>query len=191
MGFFVSLDGKRGYFASNKLNNGSGFDIYSFELYEGARPSKVYFQKGELKIGQNETGPATIEVRDVVTNKLTKIDVDSTTGEYAFVVNFDHDLMMSVKKEGFAFSSEYVSTADSANTNVKKKDISLEQLIVGGQYTINDILFASNSYEINDTIKIVLNEFADYLSINSKLKLAMQGHTDNIGGHEANIVKCY
>jgi outer membrane protein OmpA-like peptidoglycan-associated protein len=187
VGFFVSTDGKRGYFASNKIVNGAGYDIYSFDLYDGARPSRVYFQKGELKVGQDETVPATIEVRDVVTNQLTKVEVDSVTGEYAFVVNFDHDLMLSVKKEDYAFSSDYVSTADSANEIVKNKSIRLEHLVVGGQYTINDILFASNSFELNDTIKIVLNEFAEYLSINPKLKLSLQGHTDNIGSPAANM----
>ena len=188
VGFFVSTNGKKGYFASNKLNGNSGYDIYSFDLYPEARPNQVYFQKGDLKVGEDEISPATIEVRDVVTNKLTRIDVDSVTGEYAFVVNFDHDLMLSVKKEGFDFQSQYVSTKDTNNLQLQKKEIKLNSLEVGGQYTINDILFSSNSDVINDTIKVVLNEFAEYLVINPKLKLSLQGHTDNIGSPTANML---
>ena len=186
--FFVSTDGKTGYFASNKINGNTGFDIYSFDLYPEARPSKVYFQKGDLKVGLEEMIPATIEVRDVVSNKLTRIDVDSVTGEYAFMVNFDHDLMLSVKKEGFAFQSQYVSQKDTANESLQQKVIDLSPLEVGGQYTINDILFASNSDLLNDTIKVVLNEFAEYLMINPKMKLSLQGHTDDIGSPEANML---
>jgi outer membrane protein OmpA-like peptidoglycan-associated protein/tetratricopeptide (TPR) repeat protein len=186
--FFVSTDGKTGYFASNKVNGNSGYDIYSFELYPEARPSKVYFQKGDLKVGQDEMVPATIEVRDVVTNKLTRIDIDSLTGEYAFMVNFDHDLMLSVKKEGFAFQSQYVSQKDTANVSLQRKEIQLSQLEVGGQYTINDILFASNSDQLNDTIKVVLNEFAEYLVLNPTMKLSLQGHTDDIGSPESNML---
>ncbi|MFM2206719.1 MAG: hypothetical protein RL213_694 [Bacteroidota bacterium] len=188
VGFFVSTDGKRGYFASNKINGNTGYDIYSFELYPGARPSKVYFQKGELKLGHEETAPATIEVRDVVTNALTKIDVDSTTGEYAFIVDFEHDLMVSVKKEGYDFHSQYVSTKDTSNQSVRSKEIGLNSLEVGGQYTINDILFATNSDRINDTIKVVLNEFAEYLKLNKGIRLALEGHTDNTGSPASNMI---
>ena len=116
-----------------------------------------------------------------------KVDVDSLTGEYAFVVDFNHDLMLSVKQEGVAFTSQYVSTKDTTNFSPKKKDIQLSTLEVGGQYTINDILFAYNSDQINDTIKVVLNEFAEYLMINPKLRLSLQGHTDDIGSSESNM----
>ncbi|MFM8432411.1 MAG: OmpA family protein, partial [Bacteroidota bacterium] len=141
-----------------------------------------------LKTAQDEAVPATIEIRDVITNELTKIDVDSVTGEYAFVVGLEHDLMLSVKQKGFAFTSQYVSSADSSNTKPKNLDIELNELEVGGQYTINDILFASNSFQINDTIKVVLNEFADYLAMNNGMKLVLQGHTDDIGSTEDNMV---
>lgn len=189
IGFFVSTDGKTGYFASNKLGGGSGFDIYSFELYPEARPDRVYFQKGDLN-GTENVKPiaATFEVKDAVTNKLTKISVDSVSGEYAFIVNFDHDLIVSIKKEGYAFESNYLSSKDSTNTGVKVKDIELKKLEVGGQYTINDILFGSNSYELNDTIKAVLNEFADYMNENPQLKVALQGHTDNVGNPKDNMI---
>jgi outer membrane protein OmpA-like peptidoglycan-associated protein len=189
VGFFVSTDGQRGYFASNKLNHGAGgFDIYSFDLYQEARPDKVYFQKGDINGPENnDVISATIEVKDAVTNKISKIDVDSVTGEYAFIVNMDHDLLVSIKKEGYAFESQYVSAKDTNNLEVKKVDMELKKLEVGGQYTINDILFATNSYDINDTIKTVLTEFSKYLEENPKLIVALQGHTDNIGDHESNM----
>ena len=190
VGFFVSLDGKTGYFASNKLNKGTGgFDIYSFELYQEARPNRVYFQKGDVN-GVENNGPitASIEIKDAVTKKLTKINVDSVTGEYAFVVDFNHDLIVSVKKEGFAFQSNYVSEKDTSNFKPKVIDLALQKLEVGGQYTINDIFFATNSYDINDTINTVLDEFIDYLKLNPNLNVAIQGHTDNVGNPADNMV---
>ena len=190
VGFFVSTDGHTGYFASNKLNRGvGGFDIYSFELYQEARPDKVYFQKGDMNgPDNNETVNATIEVKDAFTKKLTKIEVDSVNGEYAFIVNFNHDLLVSVKKEGYAFESQYISTKDSTNYEPKKVDLELKKLEVGGQYTLNDILFATNSFDINDTIKTVLNEFSEYLKENPHLHVALQGHTDNKGDPGSNMI---
>lgn len=190
VGFFVSTDGHTGYFASNKINKGvGGFDIYSFELYAEARPDKVYFQKGDFNGPENnEIVNATIEVKDAITQKLTKIDVDSVTGEYAFIVNFKNDLLVSVKKEGFAFESQYVSVKDSGNYELKKVDLQLKKLEIGGQYTLNDILFATNSFAINDTIKTVLNEFSVYLNENPRLNVALQGHTDNVGDPNSNMI---
>lgn len=189
VGFFVSTDGKTGYFASNKLNGGvGGYDIYSFQLYPEVRPNKVYFQKGDLTTGTDEdTVKTTIEIRDAVTSKLTKIDVDSVTGKYAFVVEFENDLILSVKKEGYAFESQYISSINTTNEKPVKKDIQLKKLELGEQYTINDILFATNSYELNDTIKSVLREFVDYLKRNPRLHVAINGHTDNSGNPADNM----
>jgi outer membrane protein OmpA-like peptidoglycan-associated protein len=190
VGFFVSTDGKTGYFASNKLNGSmGGYDIYSFNLHPEVRPNKVYFQKGDVNgKADNDTVNTTLEIRDAITKKLTKIDVDSLSGEFAFVVDFSHDLILSVKKDGYAFESQYISSKDTTNEKPVKQDIRLQKLEVGGQYTINDILFSTNSYEINDTIKSVLAEFADYMKINPRLHVALHGHTDNIGNPSANAI---
>ena len=190
VGFFVSTDGHLGYYASNRPGlGGLGYDIYSFELYVEARPDRVYFQKGDVNgPGNKEIVAASIEVKDAITNKTATFDVDSVSGEYAFVVPFKNDLIVSVKKEGYAFESEYISSKDTSNNEVRKINFELKKLKVGEQYTINDILFSTNSYHINDTIKTVLNEFADYLKRNPHLHVDLQGHTDNIGNPEANKV---
>ena len=50
------------------------------------------------------------------------------------------------------------------------------------------VLFATNSYEINDTIKVVLDNFAEFLNENPKLKVAINGHTDNVGTPQSNLL---
>jgi len=188
VGFFVSTDGKTGYFSSNKLQGVGGFDIYSFDLYPGARPDRVYLQKGTIKADNvDEPVSASIEIKNTVTRQITKIAVDSVTGKYAFVVNFDHDLLMTVKKDDYAFESQYISTKDSGNNKPVKENIVLQEIKVGGQYPLHDILFATNSYEINDTIKVVLDNFAEFLTENPKLHVDINGHTDNVGDHQSNL----
>ncbi len=188
VGFFVSTDGKTGYFASNKLQGSRGFDIFSFNLYPAVRPQEVYLQKGKLNV-DNEEGPvsASIEIRNTLTKEMSKIDVDSVTGKYAFVVNFKNDLLMTVKKNGYAFQSQYLSTNDTANNHAVTKDIIMKEIKVGGQYPLHDILFSTNSNELNDTIKTVLDNFAEYLLENSNLHIDINGYTDNVGDHQSNI----
>ena len=189
VGFFVSTDGKTGYFASNKLQGAGGFDIYSFDLYPQARPERVRLQKGHVN-ADNEELPvsATIEVKNTLTKQITKINVDSVTGNYAFVLNFENDLMITVKKDGYAFESQYVSSKDTTSELLVNEDITLKEIKVGGQYPLNDILFATNSYELNDTIKTVLNDFSEFLVENPTLHVDINGHTDNVGDHQSNVM---
>ncbi len=189
VGFFTSTDGTTGYFSSNSIKGSSGYDVFSFDLYPKARPGKVTLQKGGLKAdGPDSLVSATIELKNTFTNELTRINVDSVTGEYAFVASLDHDVVMTVKKKGYAFESEYISASDSSNIGPVKKNILLEKIDVGKSYTINDILFATNSYQVNDTIKAVVNEFADYLIQNPKLTVAIEGYTDNVGNPTDNLI---
>lgn len=189
VGFFASTDGKLGYFSSNSVKGSSGYDVFSFNLHPKARPEKVTLQKGEFKAdGPDSLVSATIELKNTFTNELTRIDVDSVTGQYAFVATLDHDVVMTIKKNGYAFESEYISANDSSNIGPVKKNILLEKIDLGKSYTINDILFATNSYIVNDTIKAVVNEFADYLKQNPKLHVTIEGHTDNVGNPADNLI---
>lgn len=189
MGFFASTDGRYGYFASNSIRGSTGYDVFSFDLYPQVRPQKVSLQIGELKTdGPDSLVSATIELKNTFTNELTRINVDSVTGQYAFVANLEHDVIMTVKKKGYAFESEYISANDSSNIGPVKRNILLEKIDVGKSYTINDILFATNSYQVNDTIKAVVTEFADYLSQNPKLTVTIEGHTDNVGNPTDNLI---
>lgn len=188
VGFFVSTDGRTGYFASNRMKGAGGYDIYSFDLYPEARPDKVLFIKGQVKDGgENEMLNATIELQNAKTKDVTKVKVDSLTGKYAAVVSFSEDYLLTVKKEGYAFQSQYISKKDSLNEKPVKVDLEIKKIEVGEQYPLNDILFATNSSDINDTIKLVLDNFAEYLKENPKLKVAINGHTDNIGNPDDNL----
>jgi len=189
VGFFASTGGRYGYYASNSIKGSTGYDVFSFELYPKARPQAVMLQKGEVKAdGPDSVVSATIELKNTFTNELTRINVDSVTGKYAFVANLDHDVVMTIKKKGYAFESEYISANDSSNIGPVKKNILLEKIDVGKSYTINDILFDINSYEINDTIKAVINEFSDYLVQNPRLTVTIEGHTDNVGNPTDNLI---
>ena len=64
----------------------------------------------------------------------------------------------------------------------------MEKIKVGNAYTLNNILFASKSFELNDTSRIVLNSFAEFLEQNAKVKAAIHGHTDDVGNDQDNLV---
>lgn len=58
---------------------------------------------------------------------------------------------------------------------------------VGGAYALNNISYGSNSAELTEDSKLMLNEFVLYLKEHPTLKISIQGHTDNVGNSAANL----
>ncbi len=190
LGLFVSLDGKTGYFASNKFRKASGWDIYQFALPESAKPNKVTLITGNLTSEDDESGEvASLEIKNLKTKEITKIKVDKETGNYARVVETrpQEDLILTVKKKDAAFTSKYISTKDVSTRGVAKASLKVEKLEVGKEYKLNDINFPINSYQLDDVSRSVIDEFIGFLKDNPGLKADIQGHTDNVGNDGDNM----
>ncbi len=188
VGFFVSTDGKKGYFASNQLSGAGGYDIYSFDLPVEKRPDKVLFVKGQVR-GDNDEIPlaAKIELRNLNTSEVFDVDYDTLTGNYASVVLFDADYIMTVKKEGHAYNSQYFSEEDSTIKGVVTSDLDVRKMAVGTAYKLNNILFETNSSELNKASQNIIADFAEFLKSNPKVEVSIHGHTDSEGGAESNM----
>ena len=112
---FVSTDGNRAYFASNQLKGVGGWDVYSFALHDAAKPKRVLFLKGEL---MDENGQVLedveLEMKNINTNEVTTVKVKEGTYISSLALAKNDDVLITVKKEGFAFNSTYVSAEDTA-----------------------------------------------------------------------------
>jgi len=188
VGFFVSTDGSLGYFASNKLSGSGGYDIYSFEIPPDKKPDKVLFVKGRVK-GENDEVPlaAKIELRNVTTKEVIDLDYDTLTGKYASVVLFDADYIMTVKKDGAAYNSQYFSQKDSSIKGVVTSDLDVKKIIVGNVYKLNNIRFETNSSALNESSRTIIADFAEFLKGNPKVTVAIHGHTDTEGDPQSNL----
>jgi outer membrane protein OmpA-like peptidoglycan-associated protein len=195
LGFFVSTDGKLGYFASNnpgktKGLTAGGWDIYSFDLYQDARPDKVAFIKGQVKdeVSQDVKGTK-VEIKDVKTKQKIDAVVDSLTGEYAAMINLKKhkEVIVNVKKEGYAFNSQIITLKDTTVLKPQKVDFGLKTIVKGDAYNLNNIYYTTNSAELEEKSKIVVEEFAEFLKENPDIKIEIQGHTDNVGKPADNL----
>jgi outer membrane protein OmpA-like peptidoglycan-associated protein len=64
----------------------------------------------------------------------------------------------------------------------------VKEIKVGTPYKINNIQFSTNSYELTlQTINIV-QELAVFLSENPGIRIAIHGHTDNVGDPKDNLL---
>lgn len=190
--FFVSLNGKKGFYATDRTGDmfkgPGGLDIYSFDLYKEARPEEVTFIEGVVKKEDNKPVKGEIEIVDMVTKEVTKVDIDSTDGKYVAIVTNKNDMLLTLKGEGVAFTSTVIEKdktpdGEPVTVNVETKDIK-----VGEEYRLNDINFGSNSAELNEKTKFIINEFSGFLKKNPKMRISINGHTDNVGDDNGNLV---
>lgn len=198
LGFFASTDGKHGYFASNnpqktKGRTAGGYDVYYFDLYQEARPQDVALIKGKLidEIGEGLKG-ATLEIKNVKTKEKTEAVVDSLTGQYAAVVSLKKkdDLLLTVKRDGYAFNSQIVSVKEVNNSQGLKPiqlDFNEKPVMTGEAYTLNNIHYATNSAELMEESKIVIEEFISFLKEYPNITIEIRGHTDNVGNAASNL----
>ncbi len=165
-----------------------GYDIYEFELYNDIKPDRVLFIKGELKDENNVIQKlASIELKNVNTKQNAEVAFDSSTGKYASVVLFDEDYILTIKKQGYAYNSAYFSSKDSTRPEPVKVDMKLSKTKTGSAYRLNNILFDTESSSLTEQDKIILSDFAEYLRENPGLKVAVHGHTDNLGDPSKNL----
>lgn len=192
VGFFVSTDGKIGYFSTNQLKDKGkgGYDIFSFDLYKEARPQKVLFVRGKLEDSEGAlvTG-SSIEIKTMQTNKTTKVEVDSLTGKYAAVVAVkEHeDALMTIKRPGYAFNTRVLKNDDTHAGKVQNLNETIQPAKSGKAYDLPAIRYKPNSAEITPESKPVLDAFAEYMNENEELKIEIRGHTDNTGSPAANM----
>lgn len=188
LGLFVSIDGELAYYSSRQ---GGNWNIYSFELYEEARPQAVTIIKGDLTSEDGKpVEDATIEILYEGDEEPTKVKVNGNDGKYAAIVKADTegDVMVTVKKEGGAFESKIIAKEEiEKDEPIKGKDLAVSKLKVGGAYTINDILYSTSSADLTKRIRFILKGFAKYLKDNPNIKVAIHGHTDDVGDDAKNL----
>lgn len=188
VGFFVSTDGDKGFFASNKFNGKGGWDLYSFDLYDAARPERVLFIKGTVKSESSaEPIKARIELRNLETKRISEIPLDTNTGNYVAVTPFSSDYIMTVKKEGHVYESKYIARVDSNFKTPAQVDIEMKPIELNKSYRINDIYFPFNSFDLSVESKAILDQLILFLAENPNISIQIQGHTDNIGNDASNL----
>ena len=129
-------------------------------------------------------------LKNTKTNQEVEAVIDKETGSYVGVVRVDkdEDIMLTAKKKGYAFTSQLISSNEIVvGKPIQTKKMEVKPIEVGSVHTINDINFATNSYEITPKIMLVLNEFIDFLKTNPTVKIAINGHTDNVGNPQDNL----
>ena len=141
-------------------------------------------EKGQVVRG------AQVEIKYLDTRQTEVFRVDSADGRYATVVRLKagSDVVMTVKKEGHVFDSRSFAIEDTVRKGVAKVDMAVQKIEVGRSYRVNDIKFPTNSADISKSSEYILDELITFLKENPTVKIRIEGHTDNVGSLDQNMV---
>lgn len=191
LGIFVSTNGKTAYFSTRKDGN---WNIYSFDLYKEARPEEVIILKGTVK---NDNGTvandAKVHIHYDGSDKEETIRVNEDDGSYATVVKVSeaNNISVTVEKDESSFEISRINIKEIKKTLEKPviiANMEVQPVTNGGKYILDDILYQTDSFELNKESKFTLQCFAIYLKRNLSYHIRIEGHTDDIGDEADNLV---
>jgi outer membrane protein OmpA-like peptidoglycan-associated protein len=190
LGLIVNSMGTHAYFSSDRIQ-GKGKDIFEFDLYKAAQPLLVSYMKGKVFDADTKMPlEAKFEIIDLKNEQVVNQALANRyTGEFLVCIPTDRDYALNVSKPGYLFYSDNF-TLSGTNDRSKPflKDIALQSIKAGNKVILKNIFFASNSFDLQPQSTTELNKLVQFMNVNSKIKIEISGHTDNIGNDAFNQV---
>ena len=185
----VSSDGKTAYFASDRSDSRGSLDIYSFELYEAARPLPTLYVKGFVYDAKtNKRLTAAMELMDLST-KLTIATIRSDeNGDYLVPLPTGKDYAFNVNRKGYLFYSDNFSLKEAKGDQPFEKNIPLQPLEANAVVVLRNIFFATKEYALQPASTTELDKLVALLKDNPAMQVEIGGHTDNVGSDADNQV---
>jgi len=186
-GIFVSLDGKTGYFASDRFgevpDEKRNFDLYSFNLGKHIKPSQVTYVKGVVFDEESkEKIAADIQFIDLSTKvRVNRTTSDAKNGEYLLTLEVGKSYAMNISKPGYLFYSQNFTLDKVKPGKSFKLSADLKKIRSGQKAILRNIFFEFNSAELLHQSQAELEILVEFLEDYPTLKIEIEGYTDNIG----------
>jgi flagellar motor protein MotB len=187
MGLIIESVGQKAYYSSVR-DKSNGKDIFSFDLYESARPNPVSYMKG--KVYDKETGKllkANYELINLSTGKIIFKNVTDETGNFLVCLPSGYNYGINVSKPGYLFYSEnFMFAGKHSASQPYIKRIVLNPAKVGEKMQLSNVFFEIDSWQLKQESMAELDNLANLLSDNKNLVMEIGGYTDSTGSVEYN-----
>jgi len=190
MGILINSTGNMAYISSSMKGGMGGYDIYSFDLYDEARPVSVNYMKGIVYNAKTKRPiKAKFELYDLNTNELIiESESDDIIGDFLVVIPTGSLLGLNVSKNGYLFYSEQFEVKE--GYSFKKpflKNIYLKPLELNQRIVLNNVFFETSSYELKEQSNIELKIVKQLIDKNPNIRIEISGYTDNVGKEKDNL----
>jgi outer membrane protein OmpA-like peptidoglycan-associated protein len=187
MGLVIESGGQKAYYSSIR-DKSKGKDIFSFNLYESARPNPVSYMKG--KVYDKETGKllkAEYELINLSTGKVIVKNITDESGNFLVCLPSGYNYGINVSKPGYLFYSEnfmFEGMHTASEPYIKK--IILNPAKVGEKMQLANVFYEVDSWQLKMESMSELDNLVSLLSENMNLAMEIGGYTDSTGSDQYN-----
>jgi outer membrane protein OmpA-like peptidoglycan-associated protein/Tol biopolymer transport system component len=190
IGLVVAASGKKAYITSSRQGGFGLNDIYAFDLPKKFQADDVTYVKGKIfdKVSHKSIN-AHCEIIDLTKNQvIISTDADSVDGEFLLCLPKGKEYGLFISSDGYLFHSENINLVNNQDINVKIKDIEMLPAVNGASIVLPNVFFATDSFKLKSNSFAELEKVVRFMTVNSKIKIEISGHTDNKGNENHNKV---
>ncbi len=187
--FSITASGDYAYYVSSGKGTIGKADIYRIKLPGSVRPQPAVLVEG--RVMQARTGKpidAEIKYESLTTGRPAgRATTTPGTGEYAIVLPAGDNYGFRAEVPGYFPVSDNLDATGIATYREIRRDLRLPPIEVGQVVRLNNIFFAFGSDSLRPESFPELDRTAKFLTENALLRIAIGGHTDNVGTEERNL----
>lgn len=194
----VNTTGDRAFYTSVKpgsVRDKDGMedtDIFWFELDPELRPKPVSFFKAfVLDKDSKKPVESGVKVTDISSNALYYQGNTADDGSTLVCLPRGDRYGIQIIAPGYIFISEAVMLPDSEDVDRPHIATYFLQKIgeaVGQPFVLKNIFFESGSAQLSEVSNAELEVLVDLMKANPTLKVQINGHTDNVGSEQDNLL---
>jgi len=187
--YSVAASGEYAYFVSSKSGYGNS-DIFRIKLPEMARPNPVVLVKGKV-LNQKNNLPlqAIINYFDLQNSAISGTAMSNPeTGYYQITLPAGRLYGFLASAENFISVNENVDLKDLGEYKELERDLYLVPIEIGEKVRLNNIFFETGKWDLLPESFAELDKLVKILNDNPGMEIEINGHTDNVGNDESNLV---
>jgi outer membrane protein OmpA-like peptidoglycan-associated protein/tetratricopeptide (TPR) repeat protein len=187
---FITSQGDRAFYTAEREDTYGKSDIYEFILDERIRPQRATFLRGIVKDSLTEAPVyANIELKDVETGETVRnVYSGKNNGSFLMSLPLEREYAAFVEAKGYLFKSQNFYLKNLAEETYFDLIIEMIPLEKNKKVVLQNIFFESGKYDLKSSSEAELSSLARFLKTNDRMRIEIQGHTDDVGSDRDNLI---
>lgn len=185
--FFVDASGETAYFSSKREGGYGKEDIYKFSLYKKVRPQKTGYYKAVVMDAKTQKK---LNVKFEIRNVNDSSDVhlkEARNGSVSVGLIANQQYIISAFADGYLYYSSTIDSITEDSLSLIQDEIFLKPVAKDQFFELKNIEFDFDKASLKYASLKELDLFASYLKVNPRMKICIEGHTDNVGTDTYNL----